>query len=142
MSFYLIVVKYNLREDIRIIASGKASTSFDIIKLIALGANGVNAARAYMLSLGCIQARECNNNTCPVGIATQNKTLTRGLDPAEKRVRVFNYHENTIHEVRELMGAMGIDNVNKIVHSMLNFRNEKTFKNDNMIMSSFNVKSE
>ena len=125
ISINKVLIKYNLRDDVRIIASGKASTSFDVIKLIALGANGVNAARAFMLSLGCIQARECNNNTCPVGIATQNKTLTRGLDPAEKRVRVFNYHENIIHEVRELMGAMGIDDVNKINSSMLNFRNEK-----------------
>jgi len=103
-----------LRNDIKIIASGKASTSFDIIKLIALGADGVNAARAFMMSLGCIQARECNNNTCPVGIATQDKKLIRGLDPEEKRVRVFNYHKNVIHEVRELMGAMGIDDVKKI----------------------------
>lgn len=51
--------KYGLREDIKIIASGKASTSFDIIKLVALGADVINAARAFMLSLGCIQAREC-----------------------------------------------------------------------------------
>lgn len=113
-----ILKKYNLREEIKIIASGKASTSFDIIKLIALGANGVNSARAFMLSLGCIQARECNNNTCPVGIATQDKKLKRGLDPTEKRVRVFNFHESIIHEIRELMGALGIDSVSKLEPSM------------------------
>lgn len=125
ISINRILSQYNLREEIKIIASGKASNSFDVIKLLSLGANAVNAARAFMLSIGCIQARECNNNTCPVGIATQDKTLMRGLDPIEKRVRVFNYHKNIIHEVRELMGAIGVDDVNKLKPSMINFRNEK-----------------
>ena len=106
--------KYGLREDIKIIASGKASTSFDIIKLVALGADVINAARAFMLSLGCIQARECNRNTCPVGIATQNRTLINGLNPLEKRVRVYNYHKSLIHELREVVGAMGLTNVNQL----------------------------
>ena len=120
-----ILKKYNLTDEIRIIASGKVTNSFDIIKLISLGANGVNAARAFMLSLGCIQARECDKNTCPVGIATQDKKLISGLDPAEKSVRVFNYHKNIIHEVVELMGAMGVDNVKQLNPSMINVRNEK-----------------
>jgi glutamate synthase domain-containing protein 2 len=64
-----------------------------------------------MLSLGCIQARECNKNTCPVGIATQNKTLIKGLQPEEKKVRVYNYHHAVIHEIRELLGAMGLSNI-------------------------------
>jgi glutamate synthase domain-containing protein 2 len=114
-----VLVKHGLRKDIKVIASGKATTSFDIVKLLALGADGVNAARAFMMSLGCIQARECNNNTCPVGIATQDKKLVRGLEPAEKRVRVFNFHENIVHEVRELMGAMGVDDVKKISANMI-----------------------
>ena len=114
-----VLVSHGLRKDIKVIASGKATTSFDIIKLLSLGADAVNAARAFMMSLGCIQARECNSNTCPVGIATQDKKLSRGLDPEEKRVRVFNFHENVIHEVRELMAAMGVDNVNKISASMI-----------------------
>lgn len=117
--------RYGLKDDIRIIASGKVTNSFDIIKLLALGANGVNAARAFMLSLGCIQARECDKNTCPVGIATQDKKLIAGLDPAEKSVRVFNYHKNIIHEVVELMGAMGIDETSKLQPTMINIRNEK-----------------
>ncbi len=100
-----------LRNDIKLIASGKASTSFDIIKMIALGADMVNAGRAFMLSLGCIQARECNKNTCPVGIATQNKSLVAGLNPSEKKVRVFNYHKAIIHEVMEVVGAMGLTSV-------------------------------
>ena len=117
-----VLIKHGLRKDIKVIASGKATTSFDIVKLLALGADGVNAARAFMMSLGCIQARECNNNTCPVGIATQDKKLVRGLEPEEKRVRVFNFHENVIHEVRELMGAMGVDDVKKISANMICIR--------------------
>lgn len=103
-----------LRDDIRLIASGKASTSFDIIKLLALGADSVNAARAFMLSLGCIQARECNRNTCPVGIATQNKTLVAGLNPNDKKVRVYNYHKELIHELQEVIGAMGLTTVKQL----------------------------
>lgn len=116
--------KVNLRQHIKIIVSGKASTSFDIIKLLALGADVVNAARAFMLSLGCIQARECNKNTCPVGIATQNKTLIGALNPAEKKVRVYNYHKAVIHEVAELLAAMGLDSVKKLTPDCIMHRDE------------------
>jgi len=107
---------YKMKElsEIRLIVSGKASTSFDVVKLLALGADCVNAARAFMLSLGCIQARECNSNTCPVGVATQNRKLVAGLDPTEKSVRVYNYHKAVIHEIREVLGAMGLTNVNQL----------------------------
>lgn len=114
----------NLKEEIKIIASGKATTSYDILKLISIGADAVNSARAFMLSLGCIQARECNSNTCPVGIATQNKKLIKGLEPSVKQVRVYNYHKNVIHEIKELMAAMGVDNIKDIKPSMFSLRNE------------------
>jgi glutamate synthase domain-containing protein 2 len=119
-----ILIEQELRDKIKIIASGKATTSFDIIKLLCLGADAVNGARAFMMSLGCIQARECNSNTCPVGIATQDKALRKGLDPKEKSVRVFNFHESMIHEVRELMGAMGVDEVKKLSSSMICLRTD------------------
>ena len=122
-----------LRDEIKIIASGKASTSFDIIKLLAIGADVVNAARAFMLSLGCIQARECNKNTCPVGIATQNKQLVKGLNPNDKKVRVYNYHFAVIHEVKEVMAAMGVDSTTKLKPEHINVRLDKsnitTYKN-------------
>lgn len=121
--------KYDLRDKITLIASGKASNSFDIIKLLALGADIVNAARAFMLSLGCIQARECNKNTCPVGIATQNKTLISGLNPEEKKVRVFNYHKAVIHEIREVLGAMGLTSVKELTPtSIISRKNDGTLK--------------
>jgi glutamate synthase domain-containing protein 2 len=116
---------YGLRDEIKIIASGKVSSSFDVVKLLALGADTVNAARAFMLSLGCIQARECNKNTCPVGIATQNKDLISGLNPAEKKVRVYNYHKAVIHEVKELLAGMGLMNVDELISEYISYRNGK-----------------
>lgn len=112
----------NLKGQIKVIASGKASTSFDIIKMLALGADCVNAARSFMLSLGCIQARECNKNTCPVGIATQDPKLVKGLNPAEKRVRVYNYHKAVVHELQEVMAAMGVESTSKLRPDHINVR--------------------
>jgi glutamate synthase domain-containing protein 2 len=114
-----------LRDEIKIIASGKASSSFDILKLIALGADTVNAARTFMLSLGCIQARECNKNTCPVGIATQNPVLIRGLNPAEKKVRVYNYHKAVMHEIEELLSASGVKTPKELTPDYFAFRDDK-----------------
>lgn len=116
------LIDFGLRDEIKIIASGKVSSSFDIIKLLALGADTVNAARAFMLSLGCIQARECNKNTCPVGIATQNKNLISALNPAEKKVRVYNYHKAVIHEVRELLAAMGLRDIDSLTPESIGYR--------------------
>lgn len=116
--------EHGLRDEITIIASGKASSSFDIIKTVAMGADIVNAARAFMLSLGCIQARECNKNTCPVGIATQNKTLIKGLNPYEKKFRVANYHKAVMHEVADVVAAMGYFSIYDIVSEDIMVRGE------------------
>ena len=108
------LVDIGLRDKIKLIASGKATTAFDIIKLVSMGADVINAARAFMLSMGCIQARECNLNTCPVGIATQNKELVKGLNPEEKKFRVSNYHGAVIKELKELLSAMGKKSISEI----------------------------
>lgn len=118
--------KYDLKSEIKVIASGKASNSFDLIKIMSLGADIVNGARSFMLSMGCIQAKECNKNTCPVGIATQNRDLINGLDPNEKKVRVFNYHKALIKEVIEVMGAMGVDKTSDLNPSHINIRKNDT----------------
>lgn len=115
---------FGLREDIRVIASGKATSAYDILKLRANGADIVNAARAFMLSLGCIQARECNKNTCPVGIATQNKVLVKGLNPEDKKVRVYNYHKAVMHEMKELLAAAGVKEPSKLTAEYFAVRNE------------------
>lgn len=103
------LVGFGLRRDIKVFASGKIITGFDIARAIALGADGCNSARAMMLSLGCIQALQCNNNTCPAGVATQNKTLMNGLVVSDKAPRVKNFHEATIKSFLELLAAAGLD---------------------------------
>ncbi len=102
------LVGFSLRDKIRIIASGKVTSGFDVVKRLALGADMVNSARAMMLALGCIQALKCNSNHCPVGVATQDPSLVAGLVPEPKSKRVANYHEETMESVSELLGAAGM----------------------------------
>ena len=99
---------YDLREQIKVIASGKIISAFHIARVLALGADLVYSGRAMMLSIGCIQARECNTNSCPVGVATQKPELYRGLDVADKTERVYNFHKNTIKAFVELLSAAGL----------------------------------
>jgi glutamate synthase domain-containing protein 2 len=99
---------YGLKKHIRIIASGKVHTGFDLVKNFALGADMCNGARAMLMAVGCIQALECNTNTCPTGVATQNPSLWKGLDVNDKKVRVCNYHHETVKAAVELMSAAGI----------------------------------
>ena len=106
--------KYKLRNDIKIIASGKAIDAFDIVKYKGLGADVIGMARSFMLSLGCIQARECNLDTCPVGVATQDDDLVKALVVGDKNVRVNNYHSKTIDAVKEVVAAMGKESISEI----------------------------
>lgn len=108
---------FGIKKHIKIIASGKVHTGFDLVKNISLGADMCNGARAMMLSLGCIQALECNTNTCPTGVATQNPKLYKGLDVNDKKVRVANYQGETIKAAVELMAAAGIDHPEKLHRS-------------------------
>jgi glutamate synthase domain-containing protein 2 len=110
---------FSLRRHIRIIASGKVATGFDIVKLLALGADMCNSARAMMLAVGCIQALECNTNRCPTGVATQDKSLQKGLVVEDKKVRVANFHAETVKSAVELLGAAGISEPSKIHRSFI-----------------------
>lgn len=102
------LIGYGLRQDIRIIASGKITTGFDILSKIAIGADLCYSARAMMMAIGCIQAVKCNSNACPVGITTQDARLTAGFDVEDKTKRAFQYHRSTLEAVTELLGAMGL----------------------------------
>lgn len=110
---------FAIRRHIRVIASGKVSTGFDIVKNLSLGADMCNCARAMMLALGCIQALECNHNTCPTGVATQDPNLMKGLDVNDKKVRVKNFHNETVKSAVELMAASGIDHPRKLHRSFI-----------------------
>jgi glutamate synthase domain-containing protein 2 len=103
-----------LRKEIKIIAAGKIATGFNVIQRIAIGADLCNAARSMMFALGCIQALKCNTNHCPVGVATQNPVLIRGLDVSDKRVRVRNFHRNTVHSALDIMAACGLSHPDEL----------------------------
>ncbi len=97
-----------LREEIRVIASGKIVTAAQLIKMLSLGADLCNAARAFMLAVGCIQAQRCDTNRCPTGVATQDPQLVKGLVVEDKYIRVANFHRNTVESVRGLLAACGV----------------------------------
>jgi glutamate synthase domain-containing protein 2 len=97
-----------LRDKIRIIASGRVVTGFDIAHKIAIGADMCNSARAMMFALGCIQAQKCNTNECPTGVATQDPDLESGLVVADKSERVRNFHKNTVRSFVDLIAASGL----------------------------------
>lgn len=102
------LVGFSLRDRVKVIASGKVSSGFGMLKLIALGADACYAARSMMLALGCIQALKCNSNHCPVGVATQDASLMAGLVPSDKKLRVANFHRETIQSFCEMIGAVGL----------------------------------
>ena len=108
------LVGCGLRKDIRVIASGKIVTGFHMIRAMALGADLCNSARAMMFAIGCIQARRCNQNDCPVGVATGNPALGAALDVDDKAERVARYHSETIFAFLELIGAAGLDSPDQI----------------------------
>ena len=110
---------FGLKRHIKIIASGKVVTGFDIVKNLSLGADMCNSARAMMMALGCIQALECNTNHCPTGVATQDKSLQKGLVVSDKKVRVANFHNETVKSAVELMAAAGISDSSKLHRGLI-----------------------
>ncbi len=102
------LVGFSLRDKVRVFASGKVTSGFELVKRLALGADACYSARGMMLALGCIQALRCNSNHCPTGVATQDPNLVAGLVPSEKAVRVTSFQRETVESVSEIMGAMGI----------------------------------
>ena len=119
---YDTLVGFDLKQDITLIASGKIFSGFHIARTLALGADMVNSARAMMMTIGCIQALECNTNNCPVGVATQDKSLMSGLNVDDKSKRVTNFHKETLHSFSELIGASGINKLEELNRKHINRR--------------------
>jgi glutamate synthase domain-containing protein 2 len=103
------LVGSGLREDIRLIAAGKIATGFDMVRALSLGADLCYSARAMMLAIGCIQARRCHTNECPVGVATQDASREVALVVDDKALRVTQFHRETVRNLMELVGAAGCD---------------------------------
>ena len=103
-----ILCRYGLRERIRIIASGKLVTPAEIAWAYCVGADFAISARGFMFSLGCIQAMECNKNTCPTGITTHDRRLQKGLNPEDKAIRVRNFVDKVRYGVGVIAHSCGV----------------------------------
>ncbi|MGL2967138.1 FMN-binding glutamate synthase family protein [Flavobacterium sp. XGLA_31] len=117
---------FNIKHEIKIIASGKVITGFDIIKCLSIGADVCNSARGMMFALGCIQALECHKNTCPTGVATQDPKLVKGLVPEEKSIRVARFQHETVKSAMELMASAGIKHPDEVDRTVVSARISST----------------
>jgi glutamate synthase domain-containing protein 2 len=117
-----MLIGCGIRHKIKIIASGKTASSFDLLSKIAAGADTVNAARTMMMALGCIQSKSCNTNECPTGIATQDPVRGKAIDIEAKASRVANFQRNTLHSFFELVGSLGLEDPKKLTANMIKRR--------------------
>jgi len=108
------LVGLDLRERIRIGASGKIITAFDLARTLAIGADWCNAARGFMFALGCIQSLSCHTDRCPTGIATQDRGRWKHLDVPDKAQRVANFHAGTLHALKEMLQAAGLSHPSEL----------------------------
>ncbi|QQT37877.1 FMN-binding glutamate synthase family protein [Sphingobacterium spiritivorum] len=108
------LIAFGLKKHIKILVSSRIVTGFDLLKAIALGADACYSARGMMFALGCIQALKCNEDVCPVGVATQKPNLYKGLDVENKYVRVAQFHRNTLRATVEIMEACGFKTLNDV----------------------------
>jgi glutamate synthase domain-containing protein 2 len=117
------LVGAGLRDRIRIGASGKVISAFDIARCLALGADWCNSARGFMFALGCIQSRSCHTDHCPTGVATQDPVRQRAVVVTDKAERVYFFHANTLHALADLVGAAGLQKPGDITPKHLMVRN-------------------
>ena len=108
------LVGIGLRDRVKIAAAGRIASAFDIARTVAMGADWCNAGRGFMFALGCIQARSCHSDLCPTGVATQNPARWRALDVEDKATRVFNFHQNTLRALRDMLGAAGLEHPSQL----------------------------
>jgi glutamate synthase domain-containing protein 2 len=108
------LVGLNIRDKVRVGASGKVITAFDLARTLALGADWCNAARGFMFALGCIQSQNCHTDRCPTGVATQDPGRWKKLNVPDKAERVKMFHENTLKALKELIAAAGLSHPSEL----------------------------
>jgi glutamate synthase domain-containing protein 2 len=108
------LIGVGLRDQIKLGCAGKVVTAFDLARMMALGADWCNAARGFMLALGCIQSQTCNTDQCPTGVATQDPQRQQALVVPDKATRVENFHRNSLHALKELVQAAGLNHPQEI----------------------------
>lgn len=117
-----VLVGANLRDEIKIIASGKVATGFDMVMKKALGADMCNLARPFMFSIGCIQALKCNTNLCPTGVTSQDPKRYQAIVPKHKAEHVRHYHHNTMKSFLDMVGAMGYEHPDELHPGAIRYR--------------------
>ncbi len=108
------LVGIGLRDRIRVGASGKITSAFDMAKVLSLGADWCNSARGFMFAVGCIQAQACHTGDCPTGVTAQDPLRQRAIVVTDKAERVANYHKNTLHALAELVAAAGLSHPSEL----------------------------
>ncbi|MGE0425658.1 MAG: FMN-binding glutamate synthase family protein [Reyranellaceae bacterium] len=108
------LVGLNIRDRIRIGVAGKITSAFDIARAMALGADWCNAARGFMMAVGCIQSQSCHTDRCPTGVATQDPLRQRALDVPDKAERVYRFHNSTIKALAEVVASAGLDHPSQL----------------------------
>jgi glutamate synthase domain-containing protein 2 len=108
------LVGIDVRPRVRIGASGKITSAFDMARAMALGADWCNAARGFMFAVGCIQAQTCHTGKCPTGVTSQDPMRQRAIVVPDKAERVFNFHHNTVRALAELVAAAGLDHPSEL----------------------------
>jgi glutamate synthase domain-containing protein 2 len=102
------LVGVDLRDRVRIGASGKIVTAFDVARTIAMGADWCNSARGFMFALGCIQSQTCHTGNCPTGVTAQEPKRMRALVVSDKAERAYRFQQNTLKALKELLAAAGL----------------------------------
>ena len=108
------LVGLGLREQVKVGAAGKIVSAFDIARTLAMGADWCNAGRGFMFALGCIQSQSCHTDRCPTGVATQDPQRWKRLDVPDKATRVFAFQQNTLHALRDLLCAAGLQHPDQL----------------------------
>ena len=116
------LVGTGLRSHIKLGASGKIASAFDMARVMALGADWCNSARGFMFAIGCIQSRGCHTGRCPTGVATQDPLRQRSLVVSDKAGRVQHFHASTVHALAEIVAAAGIDHPSELRPHHLSIR--------------------
>ncbi|MCH8332620.1 FMN-binding glutamate synthase family protein, partial [Candidatus Sumerlaeota bacterium] len=118
-----VLIGAGVRDKTILIASGKIITGFHMFRVMALGADVCNSARGMMFAIGCIQARRCNHNDCPVGVATTDPRLDKAINVVDKGDRVAAYHEKTIESFLAILAAAVLATMRwHVIFSRLLFR--------------------
>ena len=121
-----ILKQYNLREDVKIIASGKILTPDDAIITMCMGADAVGIARGFMMSGGCIRARMCSgfgSHVCPVGMATQDEKKRASYLVVKEGREIGNYHKNLVKSMKVVLAVMGLKHIKELNKKHLTFKN-------------------